>query len=99
MTQEEHDDLLRRQEPNLTGEKFEVPGAGWIEISKDPHNHTVDRAGFGFGVSWGRHGYVGGVLGRMEAIRLAEYILEKCADLPLTERQEVELFDKRMRGE
>lgn len=78
-------------------EKFEVVGAGDIIISVNANSHCGHRAGFSFGVSWGRHGGVGGVLPRMEAIRLAEFILERCADLPLTEWQQVEEFEKRMK--
>lgn len=77
---EEHDLLLKKQEPNLfDGEKFEVPGAGYIHISNTLSHSTGNANGFGIGVSWGRHGYMGGVLDRKEAIRLAELILEKVA--------------------
>lgn len=80
MTQEEHEDLLLRQETNFDGEKFEVQGAGFILISDSIGFLCGDANGFDFGVSWGRGGYIGGVLDRKEAIRLAEFILEKVAE-------------------
>lgn len=79
-------------------EKFEIVGAGEIAISTDANHFCGDRAGFSFRASWAKYPYAGGVIPRMEAIRLAEYILERCADLPLTERQQVEEFNKHMFG-
>lgn len=80
MTDADHADLLKRQEAHIFGEKFEVPGAGFIHISNRIGFTCGNANGFDFGVSWGRHGYVGGVLDRREAIRLAEFILEKVAE-------------------
>jgi hypothetical protein len=56
-------------------EYFKVYGAGNIAISKSS-NYQCRVNGFAFGVSWGRHQYAGGVLGKEEAIRLALFILE-----------------------
>lgn len=79
--------------------KFEIIGAGEIAISTDINHHCGNRAGFSFRASWAKYPYSGGVLPRMEAIRLAEFILEVCADLPQTEQEQVGEFNKRMRGE
>lgn len=57
-------------------EYFKVPGAGEIEISKYS-NSECGVTGFTFGVSWGEHGYTGGVLGKKEALRLANFIKTK----------------------
>lgn len=89
--------LVEKQEKNIPWdkyEKFEVPGAGDILISTGTHFLTGQVAGFDFGVSWGSAGYVGGVLGRLEAIRLAEFILERCASIPESMHQQVERFNK-----
>lgn len=56
-------------------EYFDVPGAGKIQISKDPTYRTGDANGFAFGVEWGKHGYTGGVIDKEEAIRLARHIM------------------------
>ena len=60
---------------------FDVPGAGKIELGDNCHTSTGFVVGFSFGVEWGRHGYAGGVLGRDEAKRIAEYILNKCSEV------------------
>lgn len=102
MTHEEHAALLAKQDKNIPPgmyEKFEVPGAGTILISTGTHYLTGDVAGFDFGVSWGRAGYVGGVIGRLEAIRLAEFILERCASMPESMHQEVERTTKELLGD
>lgn len=49
---------------------FKVPGAGYVAISEAPNWQTGGVTGFDFAVSWGKHGYAGGVLGRQEAERL-----------------------------
>ena len=69
---------------------FEVPGAGDICISESPHHSTGKVIGFGIGISWARYGYVGGVLGRDEAKRMAEFILQKCSECAETMQEEVE---------
>jgi hypothetical protein len=56
-------------------EYFEVPGAGKIQIGKEPTCSTGSAGGFTFGVQWGQHGYAGGVLDKKEAVRLARHIL------------------------
>ena len=60
---------------------FDVPGAGKIELGDNCHSCTGRVVGFNFGVEWGRYGYAGGVLGRDEAKRMAEYILNKCNEV------------------
>jgi hypothetical protein len=70
MTEEE---IKKFNEENY--EYFDVPGAGKIQISKDPTWTTGGAKGFGFGVSWGGNGYTGGVLDKKEAVRLARHIL------------------------
>ena len=75
---------------------FEVPGAGDICISESCHHLTGGVIGFSFGVEWGKYGYTGGVLGRDEAKRMAEFILQKCSETTETmqdelERREIEL--------
>jgi len=57
---------------------LDVVGAGKIEISKSNEVRCGGKTGFSFGVEWGQHGYTGGLLSKEEAIRLAEYILQKC---------------------
>jgi hypothetical protein len=56
-------------------EYFEVPGAGKIQISKEPDSSTGGAIGFSFGVEWGSNGYAGGVIDKKEAVRLARHIL------------------------
>jgi len=54
---------------------FRVDGAGNISISNSPECRCGGKNGFAFDVSWGQYGYVGGVLSKEEAIKLAEHIL------------------------
>ena len=68
---------------------FKVPGAGDIFMSKECHTHTGSACGFSFGVEWGIHGFSGGVLGRNEAKRMAEFILQKCSEVRETEEEEL----------
>lgn len=56
-------------------EQYKVSGAGEIVISTYPVHMTGGSYGFGFGVSWGEYGAVGGVLGITEARKLANHIL------------------------
>lgn len=56
-------------------EYFDVPGAGKIQISKEPTSTTGGVVGFSFGVQWGKYGYAGGVIDKKEAVRLARHIL------------------------
>lgn len=69
---------------------FNVEAAGEIEIGSGIHSMTGRAVGFHFGVSWGRYGYAGGILGRSEAKRLAEYILEQLNKENITETEEEE---------
>lgn len=70
MTEEE---IKKFNEEN--NEYFEVPGAGKIQISKEPTSMTGGAIGFSFGVEWGQYGYSGGVIDKKEAVRLARHIL------------------------
>jgi hypothetical protein len=56
-------------------EYFDVPGAGKIQIGREPGATTGGAHGFCFGVEWGQHGYAGGVIDKKEAVRLARHIL------------------------
>jgi len=57
-----------------------VNGAGQIQISKDDIWQCGGEKGFDIGVSWGKHGYAGGVIPRSEARNLAEWILKNLTD-------------------
>lgn len=81
------------QNPPSDVEIIRVAGAGQISISKEIGHSTGGAFGFGFGVSWSRHGIqCGGVLGKDEAMRLALIIIEACKNEPLSE---LELIEKR----
>lgn len=69
---------------------FEVPGAGDICMSESCHHSTGQVVGFSFGAEWGRYGFCGGVMGRDEAKRMAEFILQKCAETTETMQEERE---------
>ena len=56
-------------------EYFDVPGAGKIQIGREPGATTGGAHGFCFGVEWGQHGYAGGVIDKKAAVRLARHIL------------------------
>lgn len=79
---------------------FECPGAGHLAISHEATHMTGNAHGFGIGVSWGRYGFCGGVIGRSEARRLALHILNECdrADIRGTEQQMIDDFYKRLVG-
>lgn len=70
------------------GQFFEVEGAGKLWFSPNAHALCANAVGFAIGVSWTNHPYIGGVIGRTEAKRLAEFILAKCAECPETEEEE-----------
>jgi len=54
---------------------YDVKGAGNIRISKSADSSCGGVDGFSIGVEWGKFGYVGGVISRDEAIRMAKHIL------------------------
>lgn len=58
-------------------EYFEVKGAGDIRISQSVEDKCDTAVGFSFDVEWGRNGFVGGVIDKIEAKRMAEYILNR----------------------
>ncbi len=66
----------------IKSKKINVLGAGDIAISEDSNSMIAGTVGFEFGVSWGQHGYIGGVLPELGARELANHILktldEKC---------------------
>lgn len=70
---------------------FEVKGAGNIQISESCHNSIGGAVGFSFAVEWGDNGLVGGVIGRIEAIKMAEFILEKCSTITVSEQEELDI--------
>lgn len=55
---------------------FEVIGAGGLRISNNNKCLCGNEHGFRFEVSWGLHGYAGGVLSNNEAKKLARHIIE-----------------------
>lgn len=57
---------------------YKVAGAGEISLSEWPSS-CGNSAGISIGISWGKYGYAGGVLGYGEAKRMAEFLLEMCA--------------------
>lgn len=59
---------------------FDVKGAGDIAISESCFHCCGGVVGFAFSVEWGQYGFVGGVIGRDEAKRMAEFILQKCSE-------------------
>ncbi|MFN5833114.1 MAG: hypothetical protein ACK459_05190 [Akkermansiaceae bacterium] len=58
-------------------EYFEVKGAGDIRISQSVEDKCGTAVGFSFDVEWGRQGFVSGVIDKLEAKRMAEYILNR----------------------
>ena len=86
--QKENDDYKKRNNPSSV--YFEVPGAGDIRISESCHHGTGGVMGFSFGVEWGKYGYTGGVIGRDEAKRMAEFILQKCSETTETMQEEID---------
>ena len=54
--------------------RFDVIGAGQIELGNSPFCRCGGEIGFHFGVSWGKYGFTGGVLAKEEAKKLADFI-------------------------
>lgn len=67
---------------------FRVAGAGDISISNSPHWLTGSAVGFDISISWASGGFSGGVIGRGEAKKLAEFILEKVNAVKISEEDE-----------
>lgn len=83
------DDYNRRYKESAKEEHlFEVPGAGEIMVSEHCNSRCGQAIGFSIGVSWGTHGFCGGVIGRDEAQRLSNYLLKKISECPETETEE-----------
>lgn len=80
--------MSERTTPNPNSILFNVAGAGIIAIGPTCHAMCGETVGFSFGVSWGRHGYTGGVMGRTEALRFAKMIVESCGEAAETEQEE-----------
>jgi hypothetical protein len=72
-----------------TEPEFEVKGAGKLILGKTPH--AMCGGSVGFRMSWCDR--AGGVLGRSEALRLANYILENLKDV--SEPEHIE-YDRRI---
>jgi len=66
---------------------FPVTGAGIVSVSNSASASCGDTVGFSIGVSWGRHGYAGGVISRTEALKLAKHIIEACNACNMTEAE------------
>lgn len=66
---------------------IEVVGGGYIRIAKDSNSQCGWVTGFSFGVSWGRHGFHGGVLSRQEAKLLSDIILIQLDKLTANENE------------
>lgn len=77
--------------------KFEVQGAGFISFSTDPHAWTGNVVGFHVGASWSKYGLgSGGVMGRAEAKRLAEFILKQIEGIDESEADEIKRLSLRL---
>lgn len=68
-------DHISNPESKLFYDFYPVSGAGELEFGKSCRGSTGQSIGFHIGVSWGRHGFAGGVLDRNDAKILAEKIL------------------------
>lgn len=77
----EEEKVLFKNRNCINGEFFKVTGAGDIYIGENCYTSCGKR-----------HVYYGGVLGRNEAIRMAQYILERTKNLTETEQEEVERY-------
>lgn len=84
------DALNYRKYNDVPSKYFDVPGAGDICISENCHHSTGKVVGFSFGVEWTSHPFSSGVLGRDEAVKMAEFILEKCSNVEETMDEERE---------
>ncbi len=80
-------------------EPFIVGGAGTLGVGKCVGGWSAGSYGFSIGVSWGQHGYSGGVLGINEAKRLAEHILEQLKYVEGTEQENSDRALNRLRNE
>jgi hypothetical protein len=83
-----------RKYNNIPSKYFDVSGAGDICISESCHHHTGQVVGFSFGVEWSSNPFFGGVLGRDEAVKMAEFILEKCSEVKETMQEEKEMIER-----
>ena len=84
--------LLVKQLPFAKEEShiYDVPGAGFIAVSKYCGVRTGKALGFSLGCSWSHAGLIGGVLGFEEARRLANHLLDASSKYTLSESQELE---------
>lgn len=55
---------------------FDVSGAGQLQFGVNPKAECGEAVGFTVGVSWGKHGFTGGVIDREDAKALADMIYE-----------------------
>lgn len=86
----------KMETPDSDSLVFQVPGAGYLAIGSIARARCGQSVGFSFGVSWGRNGYCGGVIGRTQAKRLAEHILKACEGIEESELDESFRRDKEM---
>lgn len=75
---------------------FYVSGAGHLAFSKNSHHICEQQVGFHFGVSWGNYPFMGGVLGRDEAKKMADFILENISKCDKSESEEYKQFKLRL---
>lgn len=75
---------------------LECPGAGILRIGTSAHLRCGGRMGFNIGVSWGRHGFTGGILPRREAEKLIKMLYEQLKDITESEEDEYARLEKEM---
>lgn len=54
--------------------KVHIPGAGELEVGQHLQAHCGPAVGACFGVSWGKHGYAGGVMDISEVVKLRDHL-------------------------
>jgi hypothetical protein len=86
-------EYVKNNRDTIKNEYFDVPGAGDIRLSESCHHSTGKVVGFGFGVEWSDTPFIGGVLGRDEAKRLATFIIERCDETKETMYEEKKRID------
>lgn len=64
-----------------SAEHFRVNGAGELQVGRTDQDHCGGEDGVSIGVSWGGHGYAGGVLPNHEVDRLIAHLQSlRCPD-------------------
>lgn len=67
---ETHKNILRDQSYHF----YDCPGAGLLAIGDLPQASCGGKEGFSISAEWGEYGYIGGVLPKEEAKKLADHI-------------------------